>query len=346
MEAQLRATDLAAFLAATIADREPVLLTGAPGIGKSDIVSQAAARAGADIIISHPVVSDPTDAKGLPWIHGDGDRATFLPFGEMAAACRATRPTVWFLDDLGQAAPAVQASFMQLLLARRVNGHALPDCVTFIAATNRRTDRAGVTGILEPVKSRFTGSIIELVPHVDDWSRWALNYGQPAELIAFLRFRPDLLAAFSPTADLTNSPTPRTWSAVGRMMGRDLPEHILAAAYAGLVGSAAATEFSAFLRLYRQMPSVDAILTDPDAVDIPTEPSALYAVVTALGMRTNVRTFGRIARYAERLTDASRGEFGALLLRDALRRDQAVTQTPEYVRLAAGPLGALIGGNL
>src|SRR5262245_29849624 len=118
---------LTSLLASTIPSKLPILITGAPGVGKSDIVDSAAASAGADLIISHPVVSDPTDAKGLPWVANDKKSATFLPFGEMKRALDADNLTVWFLDDLGQASPAVQASFMQLILARRINGHQLPE---------------------------------------------------------------------------------------------------------------------------------------------------------------------------------------------------------------------------
>src|SRR3990167_9806099 len=192
----MKPTQLMQLLARTIPAGLPILVTGAPGVGKSDIVARAAADAGADLILSHPAVADPTDAKGLPWIGKDGASATFLPFGELAQAVAAEKPTVWLLDDLGQAPPSVQASYMQLLLARRVNGHALPDCVTFVAATNRRTDRAGVSGILEPVKSRFV-SIIGLEPNLDDWCQWAFSAGMPPELVAFLRLPPDLLCALT-----------------------------------------------------------------------------------------------------------------------------------------------------
>jgi hypothetical protein len=59
---------------------------------------------------------------------------------------------------------------MQLILARRVNSFTLPDCVSFVAASNRRQDKAGVTGILEPVKSRFA-TILEVSPDLDDWTQ-------------------------------------------------------------------------------------------------------------------------------------------------------------------------------
>lgn len=341
----MRPRDVTSFLETTLPARLPILLTGAPGVGKSDLVAQAAAGAGCDLIISHPVVADPTDAKGLPWPAPDGRTAHFLPFGDMARALSAESPTVWFLDDLGQASPAVQASFMQLLLARRVNGHVLPEHVTFVAATNRRTDRAGVSGILEPVKSRFA-SIVEVEANLDDWSAWALDHDQPVELVAFLRFRPDLLHVFAPTADLTNSPSPRTWANAGRLVALALPPALELPALGGAVGAPAAAELVAFLRMVRDPAlNLDAILLSPDTADIPTAPSALYAVATGLAARATAANFGRIARYCERLAAASKAEFAVLTLRDCVRRDKAVCLAPAFVRLASGPLGKLVAGG-
>ena len=340
----MRPTELLTFLSAAIEARLPVLITGAPGVGKSDIIAQACEAASADLILSHPAVADPTDAKGLPWIDKSGESATFLPFGELARAIKADRLTVWFLDDIGQAPPSVQASYMQLLLARRVNGHALPDCVTFVAATNRRTDRAGVSGILEPVKSRFA-AIAELEANLDDWCNWAFAHDIPAELIAFLRFRPELLCKFAPSADLTNCPLPRTWSHAAKLMLLNLPASVEHMALVGAIGEGAAVEFSGFRKLFAELPNIDAALLDPDGMKIPTQPATLYAVVTALGMKANPKNFPRVARIAERLMKAQHGEFAALLLRDAVRRDAQIMQTPAFVRLASGDLGQLIVGN-
>lgn len=335
---------LSQFLAQAIAARLPVLITGAPGIGKTDIVSAAAVQAGADLILSHPVVEDPTNAKGLPWPDKDGKVAKFLPFGELAQAVMATKPTVWFLDDLGQAPPMVQASYMQLLLARRVNNHILPECVTFVAATNRRTDRAGVSGILEPVKSRFA-TIVELQPNLDDWCAWAFQHDVPAELIAFLRFKPEYLCNFAASADLTNSPLPRTWAHVAKLLKLTLPPAVQLAAVSGAVGQGAGIDFAAFQQLYAELPTIDSILNDPDASQIPSKPGTLYAVVTALGIRSTLKNFPKVARYAERLWKAGHGEFAALLLRDCVRKDHAVMQTTAFVKLASDELGALIAGS-
>jgi hypothetical protein len=341
---QLKPSQLRALLARTIPAKEPVLVSGAPGIGKTDIVRGACAQAGAECVIMHPVVSDPTDFKGLPWVADGG--ATFLPFGELQQLISAQSLTACFLDDLGQATPAVQAAAMQLILARRVNGHHVSPHVVFLAATNRRSDRAGVSGILEPVKSRFA-TLVELAADPNDWAAWAVSAGVAPEVIAFLRFRPEHLSAFKPSADITNSPSPRTWSAVSRLMSLQLTPDLQMPAFAGAVGEEVATEFVAFLRIWQQMVSPDVVLTAPDTAPIPTEPSALYALSTAIAMRVAPASMTRYCRYLERLVSAAKSEFAAVSLKTAIARDSSLANTPGYITAMSGSIGQLmIGGAL
>jgi hypothetical protein len=233
---------------------------------------------------------------------------------------------------------------MQLILARRVNGHILPDCVTFVAATNRRADRAGVSGILEPVKSRFA-TIIELHPDIDSWCNWAIGAGIPATLIAFLRFRPDLLSDFKPSADMSNSPMPRTWASLAKLEALSLPQQVELAAMAGAVGEGPAAEYIAFRRMYQSLTSVDAILLDPQGCKLPTAPNELYATCTALASKVTEQNLSRIGIYANRLMDAGRGEFAVLLMRDVIRRNPKLQYSDAYIRIACGPIGQLISGQ-
>jgi hypothetical protein len=318
-----------------------VLIVGKPGVGKSDVVGQASEDASAEILVSHPAVADPTDAKGLPWAEPGAKQATFLPFGDLALAMSATKPLVWFLDDLGQASPAVQASYMQLLLARRVNGHKLPDCVTFVAATNRREDRAGVNGILEPVKSRFT-TIIEMETDADDWTLWAAQNKIRPEVIAFIRMRPELLCDFKPTGDMKNSPCPRTWTHASKLLNLNLSNAMESLAVAGAVGEGAAAEFMGFLQMFRNLPvNPDQIFLDPTNADVPKEPSHLYAVSSALAFKATAENFGRLLTYAKRMPQ----EFGVLTIRDSVRRNKKVTGHPDFAKFAASKLGRLVSGQ-
>jgi hypothetical protein len=338
----VKPSQLRTLLSHSLRTRLPVLICSAPGIGKSSIVEQACAEADADCIIMHPVVSDPTDFKGMPWVAEGG--ATFLPFGDLQRLLSATKLTACFIDDLGQATPAVQAAAMQLVLARRVNGHRVSDEVVFVAATNRRTDRAGVSGILEPVKSRFA-TLVELAADLNDWCAWAVGADIAPEVVAFLRFRPELLSDFKPTADLTNSPSPRTWHQVSKLLSLGLPPDLQVPAIQGAVGEGAGTEFVAFLRIWADMVNPDLVLTAPDTAAIPTEPSALYAISTAVAMRVQKDSMTRYCRYLERLCQEDRGEFAALSLKTALVREPGFSNTPGYIRAMSGALGQLMLGG-
>lgn len=337
----MRAKRLRKVLATAIAACMPVLVVGAPGIGKSDIVAQACADAGADLMISHPAIEDPTKPGGLPWIAKGDDFAQLLPFADLYRALNATAPLVWFLDDLGQATAAVQAAYMQLLLAREVNGQKLPDCVTFIAATNRRTDRAGVSGILEPVKSRFA-TIVELEAHIEDFLDWAAEHDVAPEVRAYLRLQPESLHDFTPTADMTNSPSPRTWKRTSDWIKLSLDAEDELPVYAGAIGMGEAAKFCGYLKMYRELPTIEGILLDPKHAAIPKDTGALWAVSMALASYATEDNFDRVCMYAERLPQ----EFGIACVRDATRRNADVLKTHAWIKYATGPLGKAIMGQL
>jgi hypothetical protein len=340
---QVTPAQLTELLTLYVPRQLPVLITGRPGIGKSDIVEQVARATDHELLISHPVVEDPTDSKGLPFPSPDGQTAKFLPFGDLERALTARRPLIWFLDDLGQASPAVQAAKMQLLLARRIGEHTLPPNVTFLAATNRRTDNAGVSGILVPVVSRFA-TVVELAPTIDGWTQWAVNAGIPPALIAFLRFRPDLLSVASTTRDIENSPSPRSWGFVAKTMAI-VPKYLEHISFAGSVGVGAADEFVSFLQIFRELPSPDAILLNPATAPIPTNLAALYAVSASLAVHATEANFDRVMVYVERLIDGGLSEYAALLVRDALRRTPAIANSYAFINAQGGPLGRIIRGE-
>jgi adenylate kinase family enzyme len=329
----MKAQHLQRLLATSLPHGQKVLIKGPPGVGKSDIVHNACEIAEFDLVLFHPAISDPTDYSGLPAkVTDKGEHyADFLPFGSLRKLIKAERPTAAFLDDIGQAPHAVQAALMQLILARRVNGHKISDQVVFVGATNDTTHRAGVHGLLEPVKSRWD-TIVELEPDLNDWCTWAFLHDMPAELVAFLRFRPEMLCKFEPTKELTNSPSPRTAAAVGHWVndGVTADPELAYEVIAGAAGEPFAAEFLGFLKVWQAMPSIDGILLDPQSAPLPTEPAAKYAVSVALAHRAAPDNFDRIISYLYRME----GEFRMLSVRDATRKTPDLTRTRAYTEWA------------
>lgn len=320
-------SQLTQFLTKSISAKLPVLIKGAPGIGKTDIVGQATQIVNGHLITKHPVVDSPIDYKGLGFKLEGRDEAAFLPFGDLAALIKADRLTICFLDDLGQAPPAVQAAVMQLLLARRINGHKVSDHVCFVAATNRKMDMAGVTGLLEPVKSRFA-TILELVPDHASWIKWALANGMPPLLIAFMRYRPKYILEYKASKDLTNSPSPRTIANAGKLINMGIPEGIEYPVIGGAVGQEMAADMVGFMRIFARLPNPMMVLNSPDSAPIPADAGELYALVSALAHHGSKQTVSNLFRYAQRLPE----EFTMLLITDVVRMHPELAQTNEYVQ--------------
>lgn len=321
----IRPSVLEAFLAETIKAKEPVLITGRPGIGKTDIVTEAARKAGAHLIVSHPVVSDPTDYKGFPFIDNNNE-ANFIPFGELRRLVEATELTVFFFDDLGQAPTSVQASIMQLVLARSLNGHKISDHVVFIGATNRREDQAAVSGMLEPLKSRF--SIVHLEPTHEDWENWALRNGEfPIELIGAARYKKEWIEQWEANSEIENSPCPRNLVKCASFM--KMPNHLRKQGFISRMGPGAGSELASFVEIYGQLPTMEEIERAPNKVPVMDEPSKQYAIITALTKHVNKKNISSVVTYVERYPKEHQTMFMQYMV-----RNEELTHTKEFSKWA------------
>ena len=204
-----------------------------------------------------------------------------------------------------------------------------PDGWAIIAAGNRDSDPAVTTRMPTPLRNRFVH--LEFEVDVQDWSEWAIQAGIRPEVIAFLRFRPELLSAFD--RDANAFPSPRSWEFVSRILdsldsqSNPAIEHEV---IAGAVGTGAAAEFSAFLRMFRELPNIDAILLNPTQEPVPENAAAQYAVASALARCASDTNFDRICLYLNRLPT----EFQVLCVRDATLRQPAIRSTAGYTKWA------------
>ena len=364
-------------LCSMVEDRAPALLVGPPGVAKTSMVMQVQAILGYDIIVTHPVVLNPTDVKGLGFADWEREIAKFLPFGDLLRAIKAERPTIWFIDDLGQAPAAVQAAFMQLILARRIGEHEISEHITFVCATNRRQDRAGVKEFLNPLKSRMV-TIIQVVTTVDDWCAWAYDHAIPPSLIALIRSRGiSMLIDENPSPEIENSRNPRSWENAGRVLRNNgytsrIPEnltidrwednpadpakkmkvsvnareHALHANLQGAVGVEGAADLLNFHRFSTKLPDPLTALAAAKTYPLPKdEEDPGILLVFALGMAQVVTdsTFGLFLTLAERIaTEAERGEIAGLMLKDAFAIRPKLRESAEYTSRVALAEGSVL----
>ncbi len=285
------------------------------------VIRQLAAALSIPLRDVRALLLDPVDLRGLPFLGNDGRSkwATpeFLPQDGSG---------ILFLDELNAAPAMVQASCYQLVLDRKLGEYTLPAGWSIIAAGNRDSDRAVTTRMPTPLRNRFVH--LEFEVDMQEWSEWAIKAGVRPEVIAFLRFRAELLNAFD--RDANAFPSPRSWEFVSRILESQPEPSIEHELFAGAVGSGAATEFSAFLRMFRELPNIEAILVNPHKEPVPENAAAQYAVASALAHRASDTNLDRICMYLDRMPT----EFCVLCIRDASLREPGIRHTAAYTKWA------------
>jgi hypothetical protein len=302
-------------------------------VGKTDVNKQAVnkycslnGKGAAEIIVCHPVVDEPIDYKGLPWIGKDGE-ADFKPIGQLKKLLMATVPTLVVLDDLGQAPMAVQAAGMQLVLNREINGKRISDFVMFSACTNRKEDHAGVGGLIEPLKSRFA-TILELYVTTEDWLLWARHHGMPSILLAYINFKPTELMQFEPTPDITNTATPRTVASVGdlvTMFGDNIP-HYGRQVIMGAAGQGFGVEFLEFMEVVDNIPDAKWCLDNPKKVDVPSKEDIRWAMCAALSEHVVKSQMDNFLYILNKMPQ----EYTVAAMQMAVTRDEKLKQTKAF----------------
>lgn len=180
--------------------RKNVMIWGAPGIGKTELVRSAAKVIGDRLGLKKPVevkvVTMATkmkyDLQGLPLLFvkesdlADPDVAKRLVMpdtyrGKVGAdfAYPAWLPppddesdAILFFDEINRADSEVLAACLTLLLDRKSGDYVLPWGWRIWAAGNRDCD-GPVTKLEGAVASRFLGGHWHLVPTIESWSEWA-----------------------------------------------------------------------------------------------------------------------------------------------------------------------------
>ncbi len=198
-----------------MAEEQSFLLLAPPGVGKSDMVYQAAqeARLPCRSLLGTQIA--PEDVSGIPRIIGE--RSVFCP--PRVLLPEQPEPFCLFLDELPACAPDVQKAFYSLLLERRIGEYALPKGTWVVAAGNRMQDRALVRSMSSALVNRVT--ILHLRVDVAEWIEWAVKAGVRADVRSFISYMPDALMRAVPNEPVPFS-TPRAWTLLSRAL--DLAE--------------------------------------------------------------------------------------------------------------------------
>lgn len=304
-----------------IAVQRPAFIWGPPGVGKSDVVAKVAEDSKLELRDVRLSLLDPTDLKGFPVPDLTKKLMRWLPADFLPTKGKG----MLFLDEMNQAAQAVQGAAYQLILNRKIGDYVLPDGWSVVAAGNRTSDRSIAHAMPAALANRFVHLDFEI--DVEEWNVWAMNNEIHTDVRAFIKFRPHLLHNFDAASNPRAFPSPRSWSFVNDVYKSNLSQNEEFELIKGTVGEGASAEFSGFVRLIKDLPTVDQILVDPDSAKVPDEPAARFAISTALDAKATTTNLDRLMKYVTRLPV----EFQVVFMRGAIVRDSKLSGTKPYM---------------
>lgn len=264
-----------------LADRlPPIMLWGAPGVGKSSVVRQVAEQQGIGFIDIRLAQREPVDLRGLPVPDRERGVVEWLLAGEWPRDPE-SRGIILF-DELTAADRSLQVAAYELILDRRLGDlYRLPPGWLVVGAGNRSEDRAVAHSFSSALANRFCH--LTLAPDVDSWTRWAAGEALHPDVIAFLRFRPECF--FDMQGSLEQGwPSPRSWTRVAQSLSYadGLPADVQALVVQGLVGEGPGTEFLAFRDWALKLPDIPAMLANRAPIQIPERADQRYAFCSGL----------------------------------------------------------------
>jgi hypothetical protein len=331
-----------------------ILTYGAPGVGKTDIVSQRVKDAKRKLMVIHPTVMEGVDLKGLGFRvkkkMADGteiDAADFLPYEMLLQLIMEEEDCVVLLDDLGHAREDVQKALLHVIWAREINGRKISPKIIFMACSNRPKDQAGVKPLNSALVARFS-TVLTLVPEPKSWCDWAIKTGQPDIMITFARLYPQYFSGeFIPEpGELSNGPRPRTIAELGKAIKKGLFNELGEDAWSwceGQIGHNASIHLRALKAVADDMPDPDEVLRKPDTTPLPESVSGLFLLTGALPHRVQKKTFHGMVVVAERLLGGhqiktmdglnisySMAEVAQSMISDSLKKNPDFVQLPAY----------------
>jgi hypothetical protein len=299
------------------------LVWGPPGVGKSDLVRQVAQELNIACKDERIPTLDPVDLRGVPSVE-DGYTLFNIP-SLLPRVDRDGEFGLFFLDELPAAQPAMQAAAYQLTLDRKIGDYTLPDGWSIVAAGNNLGDKAVSYRQSTALANRFGHYDLEV--NVDEWLAWGLKSGISEDLLAFIKYRPNLLHDMEAKDGKMEHafPSPRTWNFVAQHQPFMTPQNEFNKIKA-FVGESAAIEFNHFMKIIRELPTIDEIMNNPMTARLPEALDAIHATTSVILKNVTLQNFPTLMKYINRIPT----EFQALFTNEAIKRDEDIADTQTY----------------
>lgn len=207
--------------------QRPVLLIGAPGIGKTQIMEQIAKECSIDLVSYTITHHTRQSAIGLPFISkkdfgGEEYAVTEYTMSEIVASVyekiekTGISEGILFIDEINCVSETLAPAMLQFLQCKTFGSHKIPEGWLIVAAGNppeyNKSVREFDVVTMDRVKK------IEVEPDFDAWKEYAYQASVHPAVLSYLNTRPRNFYRMESTVDGKTFATPRGWEDLSRML--------------------------------------------------------------------------------------------------------------------------------
>ncbi len=267
------------------ARQRPLVVMGAPGLGKTAIMSQVAAELGIGYVGYAMTHHTRQSAIGLPMIEsavygGKETEITRYTMSEIVSSVydaieeQGRSAGILFIDEVNCVSETLAPAMLDLLQNKKFGPHRIPEGWVLVAAGNPPEYNASAREMDIATLDRLR--VIEVEPDTEVWLNYARGAGLQGSIIYYLQVKPQNLLRIERTPSGPVFVTPRGWEDLSLMMdscesvGLE-PDRTLVAQY--IRDPAVAEEFfryHGFYMKYSKDHDIEAILdgasSDTDAI--------------------------------------------------------------------------------
>ena len=343
--------------------QRPIMLIGAPGLGKTAIMSQIAAELDIGYVgytITHHTRQS---AIGLPMIEtreygGVKHPITRYTMSEIVASVYEAMETqnrregILFIDEVNCVSETLSAAMLDLLQNKKFGPHPIPSGWVLVAAGNPPEFNSSAREFDIATLDRIR--VIDVEPDTDVWLKYAMSAGIHDAVTYYLQVKPQNLLRIENTPDGPVFVTPRGWEDLSMVLreherlGLDVGVDLISQYVRYPEIAAEFKRYMDFHRKYSEDHDVDAILdgraADTDAIAGAGAEEKISLISVIIGRINSEAEEGMdLLELRRRLEGAGSGDLDRI--RDDLRRSLEGNGTADSRRTAAYCLSALSGAD-
>ena len=263
VEAYLMKDEYGEYVIPSVHQR-PVLLLGAPGIGKTQIMEQAARECGVALVAYTITHHTRQSAIGLPFISkkeygGREYSTTEYTMSEIVASIynrmseTGLSEGILFIDEINCVSETLAPAMLQFLQCKSFGNHEIPKGWVIVAAGNPPEYNKSVREFDVVTLDRVKKILVE--PDYQTWREYAYKENMHPAILSYLELRNNCFYQMETTIDGKQFATPRGWEDLSRMM--EVYERLGKSITADLVGQyiqheRISREFAEYYELYQK----------------------------------------------------------------------------------------------